>query len=131
NGGFIGNLLGDGLNSTGGFQLLAPNYRTAYGLQFNIGVQQELRPGTVLSVDYLRNVGLHSLLAYDTNHVGDAKYLNVTAAQNAIAATNNSFGCGNSFSTASINCSIGAGATITDFATNGLDSGNAYLFGLS
>jgi hypothetical protein len=131
NGGFIGNLLGDGLNATGAFQLLAPNYRTAYGLQFNIGVQHELRPGTVLSVDYLRNVGLHSLLAYDTNHVGDARYLNVTAAQNAIAATNNSFGCGNSFSTTAINCAIGAGATITDFATRGLDSGNAYLFGLS
>jgi hypothetical protein len=131
NGGFIGNILGDGLNSTGGFQLLAPNYRTAYGMQFNIGVQQELRPGTVLSVDYLRNVGLHSLLAYDTNHVGDARYLDVAAAQNAIAATNTSFGCGNSFSAAAINCAIGAGATITDFATRGLDSGNAYLSGFS
>ena len=132
NGGFIGNLLGDGLNSTGGFQLLAPNYRTAYGLQFNIGVQQELRPGTVLSVDYLRNVGLHSLLAYDTNHVGDARYLDVAAAQNAITATLTACGV-STIDQAIVACpGLHPGpATITDFATNGLDSGNAYLFGLS
>jgi hypothetical protein len=156
NGGFIGNLLGDGLNATGAFQLLAPNYRTAYGLQFNIGVQHELRPGTVLSVDYLRNVGLHSLLAYDTNHVGDARYLNKTAAQNAMQATFSTFcntgpaifnpttgafvGCpgagGSRCSTfsatgAGIDCTIRGGAAITDYAAHGLDSGNAYLFGLS
>jgi hypothetical protein len=141
NGGFIGNLLGDGLNATGSFQLLAPNYRTAYGLQFNIGVQHELRPGTVLSVDYLRNVGLHSLLAYDTNHVGDARYLNKAAAQNAITATLTA--CGVSTIDQAIAACPGlhpanpptmpgpGPATITDFATRGLDSGNAYLAGLS
>jgi hypothetical protein len=128
NGGFIGNLLADGLNATGGFQLLAPNYRTPYGMQFNIGGQHELRPGTVLSVDYVRNVGLHTLLGVDTNHVGDARYFNVNAALNAISATNNAFECGTGTDAASINCAISAGATIYDYAGNGLDSGNA-LFG--
>src|SRR5262249_10371749 len=85
NSGFIGNLLADSFNNTG-TELLAPSYRTPYSMQFNLGVQRELRPGTVLTVDYIRNVGLHSLLGYDTNHVGDARYLNVNAALNAISA---------------------------------------------
>src|SRR5205823_13175243 len=79
NSGFIGNILADSFNNTG-TELLAPSYRTPYSMQFNIGVQRELHPGTVLTVDYIRNVGLHSLLGYDTNHVGDARYLNVNAA---------------------------------------------------
>jgi hypothetical protein len=77
-----------------------------------------------LTVDYVRNVGLHSLLAHDLNHVGDARYLNVNAAAAAISATNQSFNC------ATINCAIGKGATIVDYASNGLDSGDTYLFGL-
>src|SRR5437016_9432362 len=83
NSGFIGNILADSFNNTG-TELLAPSYRTPYSMQFNIGVQRELHPGTVLTVDYIRHVGLHSLLGYDTNHVGDATYLNVNAALNEI-----------------------------------------------
>src|SRR5438552_4163073 len=86
NTGFIGNILADSFNNTG-TELLAPSYRTPYSMQFNIGVQRELHPGTVLTVDYVRNVGLHSLLGYDTNHVGDARFLNLNAAQHAIALT--------------------------------------------
>lgn len=41
----------------------------------NVGVQRERKPGTVLSVDYLRNVGVHTLLAIDENHIGDARFL--------------------------------------------------------
>src|SRR6266852_5227623 len=126
NSGFIGNILADSFNNTG-TELLAPSYRTPYSMQFNIGVQRELRLGTVLTVDYIRNVGLHSLLGYDTNHVGDARYLNMNAALNAISATNNSFGCGAGTSAAAINCAITAGATIYDYAGKGLDSGYGFL----
>ena len=126
NPGFIGNLLADSFNNTG-TELLAPSYRTPYSMQFNIGIQRELRPNTVLNVDYVRNVGLHSLLGYDTNHVGDARYLNVSAALNAISATNRAFGCGTATDAASINCAINARATIYDYAGNGLDSGYGFL----
>jgi len=136
NSGFIGNILADSFNNTG-TELLAPSYRTPYSMQFNIGVQRELRPGTVLTVDYLRNIGLHSLLGYDTNHVGDARYLNTTAAQNAIAATLKA--CGVSTIDQAIAACPGlhsanpptmpsAGpATIFDFAAHGLDSGYGFL----
>src|SRR5207253_11108998 len=72
---FIGNILADSFNNTG-TELLAPSYRTPYSMQFNIGVQRELRPGTVLTVDYLRNIGLHSLLGYDTNQDRKSTRLN-------------------------------------------------------
>jgi hypothetical protein len=129
NGSFIGNTLADGQNSTGN-NLIAPSYRSPRSWQMNIGVQRELWHGTVLSVDYLRNIGVHFLLDYDTNHVGDARFLNVGNAQAAISSTNNKFGCGTGFDSASINCSIGKGASINDFAGNGLDSGNAVDAGL-
>jgi hypothetical protein len=79
----------------------------------------------VLTVDYLRNVGTHYLLDIDANHTGDAAYLNTSAAQNAIAATNSSFGCGLSFASAATDCAIGAGATISDYSGFGLDSAAA------
>ena len=88
----------------------------------NVGVARELHPGTVLSVDYVRSIGVHSLLAYDTNHIGDARFLNVPNAQNAISATDAQFGCGTGFGASSINCAISRGAQIGDFAGNGMDS---------
>jgi hypothetical protein len=77
----------------------------------------------VVTADLIRNVGLHYLLSHDTNHLGDARYLNRTAALNAVDATNSSFGC------ADVNCAIAAGATISDYANNGLDSGKVYFSG--
>ena len=74
----------------------------------------------VLSVDYLRNVGTHFLLGYNLNHTGDAAYLNQSAASNAIDATNAGFGCGAGIP--GITCAIAAGATISDYVGNGLDS---------
>jgi len=46
----------------------------------NVGFQRELKPGTVVSVDYLRNVGVHTLLAIDENHVGDPRFLDQAGA---------------------------------------------------
>jgi hypothetical protein len=122
NGDYIGTTLTD--NQTLGTSLFAPNFRTPYSIQLNAGIQHEFRPGTVLSVDYLRNRGLHYLVYYDTNHVGAARYLDQNAAMNAINATNQSFGC--PVGSGGIGCAIAAGAAITDYASNGLDSGAAF-----
>ncbi|MEJ2007383.1 MAG: carboxypeptidase-like regulatory domain-containing protein [Acidobacteriota bacterium] len=126
NGSYIGNSLASGTDSTGN-NLIGPNYRTPYSIQLNAGFQHRFGKNTVISADYVRNVGLHYLLGYDVNHVGDARYLNMAAAMNAINATNEGFGCADG--TAGINCAIAAGATIGDYANNGLDSGVTYLSG--
>ncbi len=115
NGSFVGNTLAEGANSTGD-QLIAPNYRSPYSVQMNVGIQRQLGHGSVLTVDYVRNVALHYLLGIDTNHVGAARTLNAANAQAAISATNSGFGCGAGFDAASINCAITAGATIADYA---------------
>lgn len=118
--------IGNKLSSAGTNGLISPDYRTPYSVQMNIGVQHELKPGLVLGVDYVRNVGLHFLLGYDVNHVGDARFLNRNAALNAINAVNARFGC--PAGSAGIDCAIQKGATIVDYASSGLDSANA-LFG--
>ena len=140
NGDYIGNTLSDGEGI--GTNLFAPNFRTPYSIQLNGGFQHEFRPGTVLSVDYVRNRGLHYLLYYDTNHVGAARYLDKGAAAGAISTT--LANCGVATIGAAIgNCPtdplgpadpnyatyVPRPASITDFATNGLDSGAAYAFG--
>jgi len=122
---FVGNVLSQGLNLSGG--LLGPNYRTPRSIQMNIGIQREVRRDLVLSADYLRNVNLHFLLGVELNHVGDARFFNRANALAAISSTNNSFGCGAETDVASINCAIANGATIVEYAGNGLTS--AYDFG--
>jgi hypothetical protein len=122
NPGYIATTMADGLN-VNGTDLLYPNYVSPRSVQMNFGLQHELRPGMVFSLDYLRNIETHTLLAIDTNHVGDSRFLNIPNALAAISATTSQFGCGVGSSSADINCAIGKGATIADFATNGLDSG--------
>jgi Carboxypeptidase regulatory-like domain len=146
---FVGNTL----NARG---LLAPNFQTPRSVQMNIGFQHQMGQATLFSVDYVRNVGTHYLLGWDTNHVGDAGFLYTkaepcaspsgtcqvpTAALNAInntsAANPLSAGCpqatsaGASSQTA-VNCYLASvrGASITDFAAHGLDSGAQFLGGL-
>lgn len=126
NGGFVGNTLADGANITG-TNLFYPNYQTPRSVQMNIGIQRELKPGMVLTVDYLRNVATHTLLSGDTNHVGDSRFFDMGNAQAAIAAT--LAACG----VTSIDAAISSGAcpgtqgphkaTMADFQANGLDSG--------
>lgn len=130
--------LGQALNSQQG--LLSPSYQTARSVQMNIGLQKQLWPSTLFIVDYVRNVGTHYLIGYDTNHVGDATHLNTNAALNAInntlASNPLSLGCapaasaGASSQTA-VNCYLAAvpGASIGDFAGHGLDSGGQFLAG--
>src|SRR5271166_5787609 len=102
--------------------LFAPNYKTPRSTQINVGIQHEFAPGIVGTVDYVRNVTTGLLLGEDLNHTGSVKSFSASRAQAAIANTTSSFGCAGGFSAAAINCAIAAGATITDFASNGLDS---------
>ena len=110
---FIGAQLASGLNI--GSALFAPNYRTPRSVQMNVGFQHEIRRGLILSADYLRNVETHSLLGIDVNHAGAARTFNLGNAQAAIAATENAFGFPGDLAD-----TIKAGATINDFAGNGL-----------
>jgi hypothetical protein len=131
---FIGNSLQ--ANVVNGIQLIAPDYVSPRSVQMNFGVQRQLHPGTVLSIDYVRSVGTHTLLGTDTNKVGDARFF---SAGSATAAVNTTLGfCG----VGSINAAIALcphdplgpndpgfasyvprAANISDFASNGLDSG--------
>ncbi len=131
-------------NSSDGYSIYAPGYRSARSIQMNIGVQHELWKGAVFTADYVRNVGEHFQQAIDQNRVGAARTLNTTAAANAIAATlaslpglpNQSASCDNSTIDSAIatcygsyggtNAAGGNYLTIADFASNGLDSGNTY-----
>lgn len=67
-------------NNFGG--IFPGDYRIPYSMQFNIGVQHELWPGSIVTVDYVRNraVGLPYLLQ-DYELRRDASTLNVTAAR--------------------------------------------------
>jgi hypothetical protein len=150
---FIGNALADGLDSSG-TDLLAPNYVSPRSLQMNIGLQHELKPGMVFTADYLRNIETHTLLAIDTNHVGDARFFNKANAQAAMIATaagnagSAAAGCQNlPAGPALVTCylnhfngnyssAVGGGpdpyaGTMSDFASNGLDSGYSLCGGFT
>lgn len=124
------NFVGESLDANFGGQLYAPNYKSPRSYQMNAGVQHEFGKGTVVSADYIRNVSTHFLLGVNTNHVGDARFLNKTAAVNAITATTTGLGCAGGATAAAIDCAIAAGATIDDFAGNGLDSADSFFGGV-
>ena len=84
NGSYIGTALN--ASNASGLDVFDPNYRTPRSWQMNIGFQHEFRPGMVLSVDYVRNIGEHYLLAIDQNHSGAARSYNLA---NAIVARDN------------------------------------------
>jgi hypothetical protein len=123
---YIGSV-GGGLYANG---IYGSRYLSPYAIQFNGGIEREIARGTVLSIDYVHNATIKVPLLIDVNHLGAARYLNVAAAQAAIKATTSSFGCPGDGSSADINCAIGAGAQITDFANNGLDSSTQYTGGV-
>ena len=124
--------------------LLAPGYKTPRVVHMDFGIQHQMGERGMFSADYIRELGTQFPLGIDTNHVGDAGLLtdghsldplaNTYAAElSAISATVAGAGCGpalfaGSSSQAAVNCYLAAvpGATITDFARNGLDSSNAF-----
>lgn len=131
NASFIGNTLSAGTNITG-INMFAPNYQTPRSVQMNIGFEHQFGKGVVWNADYIRNVGTHTLLAVDVNHVGDVRFFNKNAAVTAIQNTLTACGAA-TIDQAISNCpgihgpvsptNPTNGATIADFAANGLDSG--------
>ncbi len=117
------NFVGETLNISSAFY--APNYVSPYSLQWNFGVQRQLGIGSVLTVDYVHSATLKIQQSIDVNHVGAARYLNQTAAANAIQSTLTANGW------TSVDNAIANGATIEDFMGNGLDSGINYIGGNS
>jgi hypothetical protein len=128
---FIGTTPDTGPNGDG-INLFAPDYRTPRSVQMNFGVQRELRRGMVLTADYLRNISTRTLLAVDTNHVGDTRFLNVAAAKTAIAQTLADCGV-TTIGQAIASCPGlhpgGGGATIVDFASHPEPTGTT-VFGV-
>ncbi|HEY6339089.1 MAG TPA: carboxypeptidase-like regulatory domain-containing protein [Candidatus Sulfotelmatobacter sp.] len=129
NGNFVGTSLNAG--NINGFDLFAPNYRTPRSWELNLGFQHEFRPGTVLSADYIRNIGEHFLLAVDANHSGAARSFNLA---NAIAARDKaqtSHGCASGPNQAGCMLANAGGLAGAQAAYSGagLDSNNAVTGG--
>jgi hypothetical protein len=137
--------LANSLANFGG--MLAPDFKTPRVVHMSAGIERQMGERSMFSVDYIREIGTQFPLGIDTNHVGDASLLNdgdnLDVAQNTYAAEltaiNNtvvSAGCptatfagqGPGSSQAAVQCYINnvTGASITDFARNGLDSSNAF-----
>jgi hypothetical protein len=126
-----GNYIGNTLSASG---LYAPNYKTPYSEQWNFGIQRELFKGAVLSADYVHNSTLKIGETVDINHLGAARNFNLANATTAVNAT--IAACKGGTTIASIiqvgGCqglhagATASGATISDFAKNGLDSSSVY-----
>jgi hypothetical protein len=117
---YVGSLLDQGLGSF--CCLYDPHYHTPRSVEVNIGIQHEIRRGTIFSADFVRNVQTHYFLGVDENHTGDVHYFNKAAALQAISETNQSFNCGTGTDFSSIQCAISTGAQIADYASHGLTS---------
>jgi hypothetical protein len=125
---YIGNTLMVS-NSIQGLAAFDPNFRNARSYQFNVGMQHEIWKGGVLTADYIRNVSTRFMLTIDQNHVGDARFLDVNAANTAIAKTLANCGVATvaaATAPGAICAATGNPITINDFASNGLDSGNVF-----
>lgn len=120
---YVGSLLSQGLGF-GRASMFDPNYRSPRSVQINAGIQRQIRPGMVLTADFVRNVQTHYLLGIDENHAGDIRYFNKTGALDAINATNAQFGCAPGV--AGIQCAINAGANMAAYAGNGLTSSSDF-----
>jgi hypothetical protein len=120
NGAFVGTAL-TALNPNA--DLFYPNYRTPRSYQMNIGIQKEIRPGTVISADYVRNVGEHYLIGQDVNHSGAARSFNQANAVAARDTAQTAAGCPTGFGQASCMISVlGQAGAQAAYSTAGLDS---------
>jgi Carboxypeptidase regulatory-like domain len=91
NNAFVGSTL-SALNN-GGYDVLYPAYRSPRSYQANLGMEKELRPGTVVSIDYVRNIGEHFLIGQDINHSGAARSFNQANAVLARDTAQTANGC--------------------------------------
>ena len=120
NGNFVGTAL-SALNPN--YDLFYPNYRTPRSWQMNLGMQKEIRPGTVLSIDYIRNVGEHYLIGQDINHSGAARSFNQANAVAARDAAQTAAGC--AVGSGQVTCMIaalGQAGAQAAYSRAGLDS---------
>ena len=126
-----GSYYGANLSTVNSGAIYGAPYRTPYSIQITGGIQREVTKGGVLTVNYVHNNSFKVPLSIDVNHNGAARTLNTTAAKNAIAATAGSYtACAAATTTsAQVQCALSQGATMVDFANNGLDSGNTFLAG--
>jgi len=118
------NFVGTALTATSpNYALFNPDYRTPRSWQMNLGFQQEIRPGTVLSLDYVRNIGLRYLLAQDVNHSGAASSFNEANALAARDAAQVAHGCATGLN--QVTCMIaalGQAGAQAAYSAAGLDS---------
>ncbi len=126
------NYIGNSLSAANanGFDVFDPNYRTPRSWQMNLGFQHEIRPGTVVSLDFIRNIGEHYLLAVDRNHSGAARSYNMTNALAARDAAQVANGCPAGINQA--NCMVlrlGQAGAQAAYSSAGLDSNNAVTGG--
>jgi Carboxypeptidase regulatory-like domain len=70
-----------------GNNMFNPNYKSPRSVVMNIGIQHEIRPGMIISADFIRNVQTHFLLGVDENHAGSIGTFNMGGANAAIATT--------------------------------------------
>ena len=108
-----------------------PNYKSPRSVQMNIGIQHELRPGMIISADYVRNVQTHFLLGVDQNHAGDISTFNMGAAQAAIAATLANCGAASVTASYSANCPLDPATGTNDGGTWGTAANPARPAGIS
>jgi hypothetical protein len=144
--------LQNSLSNFGG--LLAPGFKTPRIVHMNLGIERQMGERSMFSFDYIRQIGTQFPLGIDTNHVGDASLLtdgdNVDVTQRNYAAElgaiNNTLllnpksagpcasslalfaGQGPNSSQAAVDCYLNnvPGASIVDFARQGLDSTNSF-----
>jgi hypothetical protein len=135
---YLGSLLSDGLGNGPVATMFDPKFQTPRSWEINYGVQREIRPGMVMSADFVRNIQTHYLLGIDENHAGDVRYFNKAAAQQAITRTLGLCAV-NTIDQAIQACPglhpNGGGASMADFANNGLttsadfDQACGFIFG--
>ena len=128
--------------------LLAPAFRTPRVIHISGGIQHQIGERGMFSADYVREIGTQFPLGIDTNHVGDAGYMTdghslnpllntyqaeLDAINATLGANTASMSCpqatfAGSSSQAAVSCYLAnvPGASITDFARQGLDSSNAF-----
>ncbi len=125
NSSFVGESLS--ISQSSGLDAYVPFAFTApRSLHVNFGIEQQIGNGMVLSAAYLHQVDWKFMQSQDFNSVGDARYFDPVAAAAGINKTLAACGV-SSLNEAIISCpglhSVGAGATIADFSSNGLGSG--------
>ena len=120
NGSFVGTAL-SALNPN--YDIFYPNYRSPRSWQMNLGMEKEIRPGTVVSVDYIRNIGEHNLIGEDVNHSGAARSFNQANAVAARDAAQTAAGCPTGFGQATcMITALGQAGAQAAYSKAGLDS---------